>query len=205
MKWEDLKIEVYTGKAISEHISEVAEFRIRYFHDFPYLYAGNLEYESEYLAGYAKDPASILVKIRDEGGKLLGVSTGLPLATDADILEGAVEMFTGAGLVPKDYYYYGEIILDYSIRRRGFSRRVYSLQDAFAQARGFSKVAIATVVRDAGDPRRPADMADADIVWKGLGFAKTGIEFEYHWPTLESDGTVVDRLNPMVYWTRELT
>jgi len=204
MKWEDLKIEVYTGRAISEHIFEVAEFRIRYFRDFPYLYAGNLGYESEYLAGYAKDSSSILVKISDEGGKLLGVSTGLPLATDADILEGAVEMFVNAGLAPKDYYYYGEIILDYSIRGHGFSRCVYSLQDSYAHARGFSKVAIATVVRDAGDPRRPVDMADAVVVWKGLGFTKTGIEFDYHWPTIESDGAVLDRLNPMVYWTRGL-
>lgn len=204
LKENKFTVESFSGNSILEHIHEVADFRIKYFKDFPYLYEGNLKYEEDYLRGYAADEKSILVKVHDEAGNLSAVSTALPLITPSDILTDAPKMFSEIGYSPEEFFYYGEIILDYKSRGKGLSRQIFDIQDNYARNYGFSKVAIATVVREENDPRKPSDYLSSDPVWKNLGFEKTPILFEYHWPTIHADGTVKDIQNPMIYWIKSL-
>lgn len=199
-----LQFQKIVGKEILDHIDQVAEFRIRYFQDFPYLYVGNLEYEQRYLDGFAQDEKAVLVKISNSKGDLLGISTGLPLVTCSDILKGASDLFESAGHDANNFYYYGEIILDYSLRGKGILRTVYGLQDKYSQGLGFTRVAIATVVREQNDPRKPRNFFDSDVLWRRLGFKRSPIEFSYSWPTIQKCGRVEETQNTMVYWMKEL-
>lgn len=194
----------YCGREIGEHVHEVAKFRIRYFRDFPYLYEGNLEYEKKYLEAYSLDERSILIKVTDNKDRLLAVSTALPLLTPSNILDRASLMFSEIGLEPTEIFYYGEIILDYTLRGKGIARNIYNLQDQFAKKHGYTKIAIATVVRNEDDPRQPDGYVSSDPVWKNFGFEKTSIEFDFPWPTVQEDGHVAEANNPMLYWVKTL-
>jgi len=81
MKINNCKFEFTTGNGILNHISNVANFRLKYFRDFPYLYQGDLDYEIKYLDGYAQDSMAALVQVTNEKGELKAVSTALPLST----------------------------------------------------------------------------------------------------------------------------
>ncbi|MBC7753631.1 MAG: hypothetical protein H7Z71_05300 [Moraxellaceae bacterium] len=195
--------EIYNGKEIEQHLEEIAGFRIKYFKDYPYLYAGDLFYEKNYLNGYICDPKSMLIRIL-LNEKVVGISTSIPLLTSSDILTEAESDFDKAALKPEQFYYYGEVILDYSVRGSGLVKVIYDLQDKHAVKSGFSKACIATIVRSQNDSRKPNNYKEADLVWSSLGFKQTDITFKYGWPTIQQDGSVKDFENVMVYWIKNL-
>jgi len=49
MKEASLQITRVTGADLERHIPALAGLRIQVFRDFPYLYAGDADYESKYL------------------------------------------------------------------------------------------------------------------------------------------------------------
>ena len=61
MKNNLLKSVVYTGNSIKEIIPDLAKLRIEVFHEFPYLYEGNLAYEENYLSMYVESESSVCV------------------------------------------------------------------------------------------------------------------------------------------------
>ena len=74
-------LDVLTGAAIEPALPDIARLRIAVFRDFPYLYDGSLDYEREYLSAFAAAPGAVIVAVRD-GGRIVGASTGLPLAAE---------------------------------------------------------------------------------------------------------------------------
>src|SRR5690606_27884953 len=70
----------FVGKNALPFIDDVARLRIEVFHEFPYLYDGNMDYERRYLSTYAEDPESLVVIAFDEEGNVRGASTGVPMA-----------------------------------------------------------------------------------------------------------------------------
>src|SRR5690606_24434980 len=43
----------FAGEAVRPYLEEVARLRMQVFADWPYLYAGDMDYERDYLAAYA--------------------------------------------------------------------------------------------------------------------------------------------------------
>lgn len=173
------KFDKFYGREISTHLLKVAEFRIRYFKDFPYLYDGSVEYEMSYLTGYADDPRSMLITVTNMNNELIAVSTSVPLVTTTNILDGASELFRSNGLNPSTFFYYGEVIIDHSARKQGLAKSIYLMQDEHALNSGFENIAIATVIRLKGDHRQPEFYQSSDLVWKKMNFQKTNLIFNY--------------------------
>src|SRR5690606_38292031 len=91
-----ITLEALSGAALRPRLDEVARLRIAVFRDWPYLYAGDVGYEREYLDAYAQSPDSVVVLARD-GDAVVGASTGIPLAADgaefqAPFLERGIEV-----------------------------------------------------------------------------------------------------------------
>ena len=94
---------VLRGAAVTPYLDDVAGLRIAVFADWPYLYRGDPGYERDYLAAYAVSPDSVFV-LALEGSRVVGASTGLPLADDAPAFS---EPFRAAGIAPQqvcDWY-----------------------------------------------------------------------------------------------------
>ncbi|MBN8536984.1 MAG: GNAT family N-acetyltransferase [Deltaproteobacteria bacterium] len=188
---------------IENYLNEIAQFRIKYFKSYPYLYVGNLEYEKEYINGYANNSKSLLI-LALYNGKIIGVSTALPLNSNADILGEAPVLFAKKGLNINEYFYYGEIIVKTEFQGIGIAAKIYDMQESYAKAEGFKKIILATVNRRPNDPRKPSDYFNTDIVWNKLGFKKCNIQINYNWPTITENGSIKDINNPMDFWTKEI-
>ncbi|MBC7398043.1 MAG: hypothetical protein H7333_11420 [Bdellovibrionales bacterium] len=202
MSFQELHFRIYVGIEIIPHIHEVSKFRVQYFKDYPYLYCGNIDYEKQYLQSFSVEPEAILVAAFDSENKLSAISTGLPLLCSSSILADGPEMFLKNGLDPKKIFYYGEIIISYKYRLKGVVRKVYAMQEKFAITKGFTSIALSTVVRDDFDFRKPQGYKDTDGLWRALGFTRTNMHFEFEWPTYDVNGNVTDQSNQMVYWTK---
>ena len=200
---QGITFEILYGADMSQATALVSQFRIEHFKTYPYLYVGNMDYEAEYIAGFAGDPKSMLVLAKHEG-QVVAVSTAMPLVTPADILRDTEKAFKSADRDPKDFYYFGEVIVHPDFRKKGLTRAIYAAQELAAKDMGFSGVCFLTVERDEKDPRKPEGYVSSDVVFRALGYAKLPITINYHWPTIGLDGTVRDIDNPLSFWYRKL-
>lgn len=198
-----LRLETHLGQDILPYVKEVAAMRIEGFRDFPYLYEGTSAYEEKYLEGYAKEPRAMLIRVLD-GDRLAAVATATPLASSADIVLEAPERFKALGHDPASFYYYAEILVKKAYRGRGIAEMVYRERERRAREWGYRNLCLAVVVRPDNHPLRPKEYKSPERIWVRDGFTKTPIEITYEWPTIQADGTVEERENPMVFWMKRL-
>ena len=76
---EITQVRALTGPALEAALDDVARLRISVFHDWPYLYDGDLGYERKYLQSYRDSDRAIVVGAFD-GERLAGAATGAPPA-----------------------------------------------------------------------------------------------------------------------------
>jgi|GEM_PF-357781 len=200
---QDYLLEVIRPDRLSSYLKEIAAFRIKYFREFPYLYEGNFEYEHKYINGFASDSRALLTIVKKDT-EIVGVSTALPLVSEADILGDAVKKFVEKGLNPKEYYYYGEVVIKPEHQGQGVAGALMKMQESFAKSLGFEKIALATVVRNTSDERMPKNYVSTDGVWRAAGFKKEDIYIDYEWPTILADNSIKSINNLMVFWTKDL-
>lgn len=198
-----LTIDIYVGKDAIEYIDIVSELRIQAFKEYPYLYEGNLDYEREYVHGYAIDGKAMIAVARTDN-KIVGISTGIPLVSDSEIVADAKKIFAENGLDVSDYYYYGEVIVLPDFRGRGVTSKLYAEQDNLIKSWGYKHVCILTVMREIDHPLRPANYKSPDKMWEHLGFFRNKLITEYHWPTIQPDMSVEDVKNYLEFWTKDL-
>src|SRR5690606_1679434 len=187
-----------TGEHARRHLHDVAALRIRVFRDWPYLYAGDAGYERDYLAAYAASPHSVFVLACD-GERVIGASTGLPLADDAPAFRAP---FEARGIDPATVFYFGESVLLPDWRGRGVGHAFFDHREAHARTLGgFALTAFAAVDRDRNDPRRPPAHRGNEAFWTGRGYAsQPDITMRLDWDEVG----VGPRSHALTFWTRPL-
>ena len=102
-----INIEHYSGEHLAANINILAEFRLRYFREFPYLYAGTEEGERKHVAGYIANPTTRLILARDinANSKIIGVAIGTMLSTETAILRQIGEQLQCYEIIPEQWYY----------------------------------------------------------------------------------------------------
>lgn len=163
------QIRGFRGAEIAPWLDHVARLRIAVFRDWPYLYEGDVGYERDYLAAYADSPDSVSVLALD-GDRVVGASTGLPLADDADVFSAPLRE---AGMPVEQVFYFGESVLLPEYRGLGIGHAFFDRREAHARALGrFRWTAFCAVDRDDGDARRPADYRANDAFWRKRGYMR---------------------------------
>jgi hypothetical protein len=196
-------IEIYTGEDSKDYIDILSKLRIDAFKEYPYLYDGEFEYEKNYVHGYVTNKMG-MIAIAKVDGNLAGVSTGIPLISESEIVSDAQKVFSQNNINIEDYYYYGEIIILPQFRGRGITTMLYSAQDNLVRQWGFKHVCILTVVRENDHPLKPNNYKSPDDIWKRLGFFKNNLTTNYHWPTIQADKSVIDTKNTLEFWIKPL-
>lgn len=193
-----LRIERVVGADVRRHLDAVAALRIAVFRDWPYLYDGDAVYEREYLDAYAASADSVFVLAFD-GDRIVGASTGLPLADDSAEFRAP---FDAADIDASRVFYFGESVLLPSHRGRGIGHAFFDHREAHARALGrFELAAFCAVDRDPADPRRPAGHRDNDAFWTGRGYVRQpGMTMRLHWNEIDRG----ELEHALTFWTRRL-
>lgn len=185
------------GADIAGYLDDIARLRIRVFHDWPYLYQGDVDYETNYLRVYTQAPRSIVVLALD-GDKVVGASTGLPMEDEGDAFQSPL---LTAGIDPSRVFYCGESVLLPDYRGRGIGHAFFDAREAHARALGgFGWTAFAAVDRAMHDPRHPVGHRDNDVFWEKRGYRRNDIAMQLPWNEADR-GEVMHTLN---FWLRPL-
>jgi len=194
-----LRLETLAGRhAITPAIQDLARLRIAVFRDWPYLYDGSVEYESEYLSAFAASDGAVLAAAFD-GDRMVGASTGLPLAHEhADFISPVVQ----AGHAAEDVFYCAESVLLPAFRGGGVYRAFFDRREAHARSLGYRTVVFCGVIRPDSHPARPDDDRPLDPVWRHFGYVPLeGAIAQYSWTDLGDDA---ETAKPLQYWIKRL-
>lgn len=193
-----LKFLSLKGKEILPYISELANLRIEIFHEYPYLYVGDLDYEKNYLKTYVECAESMMVVVLDED-KVVGVSTAMPLEFEAVEFQ---QPFIEHGYNIKEVFYFGESLLKKAYRGQGIYKRFFEEREAAAKKYGSKIACFAAVERDPQDPRRPKDYAPLDKIWEQYDYKKhPELCAYYEWKEI---GEEQQTAKPLVFWLKQL-
>ena len=195
---QQTRIDILRGEAAHAHLDDLAALRIAVFRDWPYLYAGDLDYERGYLAAYARSPRSVFVLAFD-GARVVGASTGLPLVDYAPAFRAP---FQACGMDAAQVFYFGESVLLPAYRGRGIGHAFFDAREAHAGALGgFTHTAFAAVDRAGDDPRRPPGHRGHEAFWSARGYTRQpGLTMRLAW----SETGVGEVEHPLTFWTRPL-
>jgi GNAT superfamily N-acetyltransferase len=194
-----IDVRTFTGAEVAPHLDAVAALRIAVFRDWPYLYAGDRDYERNYLATYAESSESLFVLAFD-GGAVVGASTGLPLADEVAAFQ---QPFLDKGIALSDVFYFGESVLLKDYRGHGLGHRFFDEREGYARKLGrFATTAFCAVERDANDPRRPDGFRGNDAFWTKRGYVRQDDMFcQLEWQEIGRDMPSCHRLR---FWLRAL-
>lgn len=194
----NLKIVRLKGKEIISFIPELAKLRIHIFKTYPYLYDGNLAYESQYLNTYVKCPESIIVIALDQD-KVVGASSAIPLEFETIEFQ---KPFLENHIPIQDIFYFGESVLLPEYRGQGVYRHFFTQREAAAKEYGCNIVAFAAVERDPADPRKPKEYVPLDHVWKHFGYEKHPELCAYFtWKEIDEK---IETPKPLIFWLKKL-
>ncbi|MBN8818775.1 MAG: GNAT family N-acetyltransferase [Sphingomonas sp.] len=179
-------------------LPDLARLRIAVFRDWPYLYDGSLNYESEYLAHFLADEGAVLVVARD-GDRIVGAATASPMATQEAVIRHPFEhrRHDIASL-----FYFGESVLLSDYRGHGLGHAFFDAREAAARAAGATAACFCGVVRPVDHPLRPAGARDLSPFWRGRGYAPVeGAIAHYDWKDIDQPA---ETPHPMQFWMRAL-
>lgn len=193
-----MEIKCFSGSDAARHLDDLARLRISVFRDFPYLYDGDLEYERNYLATYAKSEGSIFVLALDDG-KTVGASTGVPMEAETDEVRSP---FLRASYDPRDFFYFGESVLLSSYRGHGIGVRFFEEREAQARRLSLPFCTFCAVERPSDHPRRPADYVPLNDFWRKRGYVHhPELSTTFSWRELDEHA---ESPKPLSFWIREL-
>jgi GNAT superfamily N-acetyltransferase len=157
------------GAEVSPYLEELGRLRIEVFREFPYLYEGDLDYESEYLKVYERSERSLVVVLQCEG-TVVGATTCLPLEDESGEF---VTPFLGSEIDPASVFYLGESVILPKYRGCGAGRKFFELREAHArQLGGFRFTAFCAVDRPDDHPMRPEDYRPLHSFWEKNGYVR---------------------------------
>ena len=193
-----IRIERHSGAALEAYIPALARLRIEVFREFPYLYDGDLNYESEYLQTYCQSDGSLIVLALD-GDDVVGASTGLPLSHESDAFRRP--------FYEQDYnidkiFYFGESVLQKKYRGQGLGVKFFHEREAHARALGgFNLTCFCAVQRPLHHLRRPQNYTPLDSFWNKRGYTKhPALQTEYVWQDLDE---TTPSAKTMVFWLKK--
>ncbi|WP_409478547.1 GNAT family N-acetyltransferase [Pseudobdellovibrio sp. HCB154] len=195
-----IKVKPVSKAFAREHLLEIAALRIKVFKDFPYIYDGSVEYEVKYLDRYFKAPNGTFILAIDEnnGNKIVGVATALPLTEEDDFVK---KPFLDLGKKIDEFFYFGESILLPEYRGQGLGHAFFDEREKVALS--FSQIKFTTfcaVERPVDHPLKPANYQPLDEFWQKRGYQRhSQLTSKFEWLDI---GESHETEKNMKYWIK---
>ena len=188
------------GADLEPWLSELGLLRIRVFHEYPYLYDGNMASERNYLSTYVKSPDSMVVLVVDAEKRVVGASTCLPLCDEGPEFK---EPFLKRGFDLNEVCYFGESILLPEFRGRGIGREFFQLRETHAKKLGAKWTGFCAVERPDDHPMRPEGYRPLDAFWSAEGYQKQpDMQAAFVWKEIGEDSESPKKLT---FWLKSWT
>lgn len=187
----------FIGADVAPVLDDLARLRITVFHDWPYLYDGDLAYERTYLNLYT-NPRAIVIGAFD-GARMVGAATGMPLVDHNDDFGAAL---SGIDIALSDIFYCAESVLLPGYRGQGAGHAFFDMREAHGRGLGLTHSAFCGVQRPADHPARPAGYRPLDAFWRQRGYAPVpGAIAQFSWTDL---GDRAETTKPLQFWMKPL-
>jgi GNAT superfamily N-acetyltransferase len=175
-----LSITTVRGVKTKPFHQDLARLRMDIFKDFPYLYAGNSDYEATYNAIYGQSPNSLFVIVK-AFNEVIGISTALPIK---DMDESLAFILSDQGYPATQGFYLGESVLSPHFRGRGLYKKMFALREEEARLQGHAFTAFLSVVRENDHPLRPLNYVPHDTTWQNYGYTPTSAHITFSYPSV---------------------
>lgn len=187
------------GENARAFTQDIAQLRLKVFHEFPYLYEGSLDYEKQYLETYFKAKHSFIFLVEDEGN-IVGASTSIWAPEEEESFRKPFEV---QGMNPESIFYFGESVLLPEYRGTGLGKIFFNERENFAKSLPFVKtVSFCTVVREENHKLRPENYKPLNDFWNAMGFTPAPhLSTNYEW--LDRDESIPS-LKKMQYWIKNI-
>lgn len=195
---EKLQIFRLKGRAILPFIPDLAKLRIEIFRDYPYLYEGNLTYETNYLNTYVSCAESIMVVVLDQN-QLVGASTAIPLKFETNEFK---QPFIEHGMQIDDIFYLGESVILPHYRGKNIYRHFFRERELAAKEYGCHVTTFCAVERPDNHPKRPPNYMSLDQVWTYFGYHKhPELRAYLEWQEVGEKNLTQ---KPLIFWLKNL-
>lgn len=184
---------------MGDFIPQIARLRIEVFAEYPFLYAGDYEYEKRYLQKFLTMKDAIVIAAFDQD-EVIGISTGFPMVYEAQNLQ---DVLIQSGRNPQDYFCFGESVLRKTYRGLGIGKAFIEKREAHVKhLNKYKYICFYTVVKPSDDPRRPADYRPLAPFWQSRGYVEhPELHGTLAWQEIgESEETP----KKMVFWIKKL-
>lgn len=195
----NIKIVSFTHEQVQMFIPEIAKLRIEVFKEYPFLYAGDIDYEKRYLEKFMMMKNAVIVAAYN-GNTIVGISTAYPFEYENKELK---QVFIDAGLSPTNYYCFGESVLQKRYRGQGIGKAFFAHREQYARLlKTYKHLCFYTSMREKDDPKKPLDYRPLDPFWTAQGFKKhpelVGMV------SYQEIDKVEETPHPMVFWIKNL-
>jgi GNAT superfamily N-acetyltransferase len=192
-----LSLQNFHGAELAPHLDALGELRIAVFHEYPYLYAGTLEHEREYLGTYVRSSGSLVVLVFDDD-RVVGATTCLPMLDEGPEFQAA---FVQAGYDLSTICYFGESILLPAYRGRGIGKEFFVRREAHVRKLGLKLSTFCAVDRPAEHVLRPQGYRPLDDFWRSQGYVKRPeLQATFVWQEI---GEETESPKTLTFWTKE--
>ena len=176
----------------------LAALRIAVFRDWPYLYDGTTEYETEYLSEFVAEPGSVLV-IAEMNGEIVGAATASPMTGQKAEFQ---RPFVERGMDISRVFYFGESVLRPDFRGQGIGHAFFDRREDAARSAGADFTTFCAVVRPHDHPLRPSNARDLHPFWRARGYEPVeGLTTRFDWQDLDEPE---ETAHLMQFWLRSL-
>ncbi len=192
-----LRLQNFHGAELIPHLDALGELRIAVFHEYPYLYAGTLEHEREYLGTYVRSSGSLVVLVFDDD-RVVGATTCLPMLDEGPEFQAA---FVQAGYDLSTICYFGESILLPAYRGQGIGKEFFVRREAHVKKLGLKLSTFCAVDRSAEHVLRPQGYRPLDDFWRSQGYVKRPeLQATFVWQEIGED---TESPKTLTFWTKE--
>lgn len=192
---------IWTATDFANESKALAALRITVFRDFPYLYDGNVDYETDYLKSY-QHPDAIVVAVYDhqlDQQKLVGAATGSPLSIHD---KAFAQPFIDKGHDIESIFYCGESVLLSDYRGQGIGHLFFDAREAKAKDLGKQWICFCSVIRDDKHPLRPTNYRPLDGFWQKRGYRKLDdVLAEFRWQDV---GESTETTKSLQFWIKRI-
>lgn len=192
-----LRLQNFHGAELAPHLDALGELRIAVFHEYPYLYAGKLKHEREYLSTYLHSSGSLVVLVFDDD-RVVGATTCLPMADEGPEFQAA---FVQAGHDLSTICYFGESILLPAYRGQGMGKEFFVRREEHVRKLGMKLSTFCAVDRPAEHPLRPQGYRSLEEFWHSQGYVKRPeLQATFVWQEI---GEETESPKTLTFWTKE--